>query len=184
MPHFFPFNSATYKSRPRRGEKRLFFRALCISAPFSPRNSPKSSVFQALAVENVPGAPQHQAWHCTQASRTRFVFPQGFAPAKTWRKFTHCHMRLREILQIPTKSRFTKVFWVFSTVFVDNFVENAPTSWLASWDKVYKTQNIDKSGKNLPFKNQQLTNTMRGKHWQLPVISAVKIFVHKSLLLK
>jgi len=57
------------------------------------------------------------------------------------------NITLRQFLQIPTKCRFTKYFWLFSTVFVDNFVENDPTSSLAPWDKVYKTQNIDKSSK-------------------------------------
>jgi hypothetical protein len=63
---------------------------------------------------------------------------------------------------------------------VDNFVENGPTSQLAPWDKVYKTQNIDQNSKKFIVKNQCVMNTVRGRHWALPIISAAKKFVYKS----
>jgi hypothetical protein len=49
---------------------------------------------------------------------------------------------LRLFLQIPTKCRFTKVFSIFSTVFVDNFVENEPVMSLPALDKLYLPVNI------------------------------------------
>lgn len=92
-----------------------------------------------------------------------------------------CNITLRQFLQIFSKCRFTKRFWLFSTVFVDNFVENARGNQPAPLDKVYKSQNIDKYRENFTLKNQPLMNAIRGEHSELPVISAAKNFVYKSL---
>jgi hypothetical protein len=55
-----------------------------------------------------------------------------------------------------TKSRFTKYFSFLSTVFVDNFVENAPIRPLLPWDKVYFAPSPARQRKNKPFEISHL----------------------------
>ncbi|QBI04580.1 hypothetical protein [Pseudoduganella albidiflava] len=64
-----------------------------------------------------------------------------------------------KFVQLPKmkhKSRFTKRFCLFSTVFVDNFVENAATTFAGPGDKVYLSQRTLTSMLDFILSNQEL----------------------------
>lgn len=70
--------------------------------------------------------------------RSRLFYQAGSCIARTIAclKFVHCSA-------ISAKSRFTKRFCLFSTVFVDNFVENDVTTFIWHGNNVYFLQSTD-----------------------------------------
>jgi hypothetical protein len=81
------------------------------------------------------------------------------------------------------KSRFTKSFYFLSTVFVDNFVDNEEINYIHPGHKVYDLLNVVQEALLFLLKNQLLTTPLRAGENTLPVISAAKKNVHKSVLL-
>ena len=84
---------------------------------------------------------------------------------------------------IMAKSRFTKYFYFLSTVFVDNFVDNEEINYIKSGNKVYDLLNIVQEALLFLLKNQLLTTPLRAGQNTLPVISAAKKIVYKSVWL-
>ncbi len=77
-------------------------------------------------------------------------------------------------------SRFTKCFSIFSTDFVDNFVENDPTNSTMHTDGVYLMQSIASPPMLLNHKNQPLGKPFQMHSGSLPNVLAAQKIVHKS----
>jgi hypothetical protein len=132
----------------------------------------------ACAVQHAsrPGSPAHS----THSDKPDFVETQCICHKKIQTKYRAAqHFRLRNLSKL-TKSRFTKYFSFLSTVFVDNFVENAPTRPLLPWDKVYFALPPSRGTLKLSLFNQALGARSPPTKNRLPVISAAKKIVHKS----
>jgi len=117
---------------------------LCISPVFRDRFAGEIKLFLRRGLWK-PGAAD--AGHCTYAKTSKFALPQQILTAKTYQIIMQCSINLGSFLPVFDKCRFTKVFSLFSTVFVDNFVENAPTTGIAALDKLYYRLNIGKNNR-------------------------------------
>jgi hypothetical protein len=99
-------------------------------------------IFAHRSGHRAAAAVQHasRAWrpaHSTHSAMPQFVKTQCLCYKKKSTEYRALQHFFNRNLSNVTKSRFTKYFSFLSTVFVDNFVENAAIRPLSPWDKVY-----------------------------------------------
>lgn len=173
----------------RRGKIKIFPRPLCITEVFRPLFSSKSSFFWCL--NRLYPLLRHSILAGYRRPRRSAFYPATFckvcamtralSSGNSCAEFVRCSIkRCRKQAKMP-KCRFTKYFSFLSTDCVDNFVDNGGI-WLSTpWDKVYNLPSVAGITTKLTLNNHALARCLRARRICLPVISAAKKIVHKSL---